>query len=96
VRLARDVLGGTHHLRLATEAELRRDFPAFELGAVPPFGTARLPEVVDVGLLRRDRIVCPGGEHGCSVLISTLDLLRVTQPRVAEICQHPEDRESPR
>jgi Ala-tRNA(Pro) deacylase len=95
VRRTRDILGGSHHLRLASEEELRQDFPAFELGAIPPFGTARLPEVVDVELLRRDRIVCAGGEHRCAVLISTLDLLRVAQPRVAEICEHPEDREPP-
>jgi Ala-tRNA(Pro) deacylase len=93
VRRARDVLGASHHLRLASEEELRQDFPAFEPGAVPPFGTARLPEVVDVGLLRHERIVCAGGEHRRSVLIAALDLLRVTQPRVAEICEHPEDRE---
>jgi Ala-tRNA(Pro) deacylase len=96
VRRARDVLGASHHLRLASEEELRQDFPAFEPGAVPPFGTARLPEVVDVGLLRHERIVCAGGEHRRSVRIAALDLLRVTEPRVAEICEHPEDRESPR
>jgi hypothetical protein len=27
--------------------------------------------------------------------MATLDLLRVAQPRVAEICAHPEDREPP-
>jgi Ala-tRNA(Pro) deacylase len=95
VRRARDVLGASRHLRLASEEELRQHFPAFELGAVPPFGTARLPEVVDVELLRHERILCAGGEHRRSVLIAALDLLRVTEPRVAEICEHPEDREPP-
>jgi Ala-tRNA(Pro) deacylase len=89
---ARELLGASHHLRLATEAELQRDFPAFEPGAWPPFGTARLPELVDVGLLRHDRIVCAGGEHRCSLMIAALDLLRVSEPRVAAICEHPEDR----
>jgi Ala-tRNA(Pro) deacylase len=93
VRRAREVLGASHHLRLATEEELERDFPASEVGALPPFGTARLPEVVDVRLLRHERIVCSGGEHGCSVRIASLDLLRITEPRVADICEHPEERE---
>ena len=95
VHRAREILGATHHLRLATEEELRQDFPSFELGALPPFGTARLPELVDVGLLRHERIVCAGGEQRRSVVIAAFDLLRITEPRVAAICEHPEDREAP-
>jgi Aminoacyl-tRNA editing domain len=79
VRRARDVLGASHHLRLATEEELQH-VPAFELGALPPFGTAPLPELVDVSLLRHERILCAGGEQRRSVLIAALDLLRVTEP----------------
>jgi len=93
VNRARDVLGGTRHLRLASEVEMQADFPAFELGAVPPFAIEPMPEVVDVRLLRYDRIVCAGGEHRRSVLMSTLDLLRITEPRVADICEDPEERE---
>jgi len=92
VRRVREVLGASHHLRLATEEELRRDFPAFDLGALPPFATVPLPEVVDVRLLRHARVVCAGGEQRRSVLIDTLDLLRITEPRVADICVRPEDR----
>lgn len=93
LRRARDLLGATRHLRLATEEELRHDFPAFELGAMPPFATAPLPEVVDVNLLRHKRILCAGGEHRRSVVVDALDLLRITQPRVADICEHSEERE---
>jgi Ala-tRNA(Pro) deacylase len=93
LRRARQLLGATHHLRLATERELERDFPAFDVGAMPPFATTPLPEVVDLRLLRHDRIVCAGGEHRCSVRIDALELLRITEPRVADICEHPEDRE---
>jgi Ala-tRNA(Pro) deacylase len=91
VRRAREVLGASRHLRLASEEELERDFPACEVGALPPFGTPRLPEVVDVRLLRHERIICTGGEHRRSVRIATLDLLRVTEPRVADVCEHPEE-----
>jgi Ala-tRNA(Pro) deacylase len=93
VRRAREVLGATHHLRLASERELERDFPAFEVGAMPPFVTAQLPEVVDLRLLRHDRIVCAAGEHRRSVRMDVLDLLRIMEPRVADICEHPDDRE---
>jgi Ala-tRNA(Pro) deacylase len=93
VRRARQVLGSTHHLRLATEAELERDFPAFDVGAMPPFATTPLPEVVDLRLLRHDRLVCAGGEHRRSVRIDALELLRITEPRVADVCEHPDDRE---
>jgi Ala-tRNA(Pro) deacylase len=93
LRRAREVLGATHHLRLATERELERDFPAYEVGAMPPFATTPMPEVVDLRLLRHDQIVCAGGEHRCSVRMSSLDLLRLTEPRVADVCEHPDDRE---
>src|SRR5215207_1282485 len=33
---ARRLLGGTSHLRLATEEEMRTAFPFFEVGALPP------------------------------------------------------------
>src|SRR5687767_4507351 len=58
LRRARDLLGASHHLRLATEAELQNDFAAFELGALPPFGTAPLPELVDLRLLGHEKILC--------------------------------------
>jgi Ala-tRNA(Pro) deacylase len=93
VRRVRQLLGATHHLRLATERELERDFPAFDVGAMPPFATTPLPEVVDLRLLRHDRIVCAGGEHRRSVRMDALELLRITEPRVADICEHPEERE---
>jgi Ala-tRNA(Pro) deacylase len=92
VRRARELLGASHHLRLATEKELERDFPAFDVGAMPPFGTEPLPEVVDVRLLGHDRIICAGGDHTRSVLMDAVDLLRITEPRVGDICEHPEDR----
>jgi Ala-tRNA(Pro) deacylase len=92
VRRVRQLLGGTHHLRLATERELERDFPAFDVGAMPPFATTPLPEIVDLRLLRHDRIVCAGGEHRRSVRMDALELLRIVEPRVADICEHPDER----
>jgi Ala-tRNA(Pro) deacylase len=93
LRRARVAFGATHHLRLATEEEMREEFPAFDVGAIPPFTSEHLPEVVDIALLHHERIVCAGGEHERSVRIAPLDLLRLAEPRVADVCEHPEDRE---
>src|SRR5215207_3773585 len=56
---ARRLLGGTSHLRLATEEEMSEAFPAFEAGAMPPVGPQLpVPEVVDVRLLYRQAVLC--------------------------------------
>jgi prolyl-tRNA editing enzyme YbaK/EbsC (Cys-tRNA(Pro) deacylase) len=84
---ARGLLGATNHLRLASEAELERDFPMFDVGAMPPLGAMMpMPEIVDVQLLYHDRILCAGGDHKHSVLIDPRDLLRLSEPRVADLC----------
>jgi len=84
----RDLLGrpgkGVH---LASEDELVRDYPEFELGAVPPFGGARHESVViDVRVVARERVVVGAGSHEDSVRLGTADLVRVTQGRVADVC----------
>ena len=87
----RTLLGATSHLRLATEAELARDFPMFEVGAMPPLGAMMpMPEIVDVHLLYHERILCAGGDHKHSILIDPRDLLRVSEPRVASLCETPD------
>ena len=89
----RELLGATSHLRLATEAELARDFPMFDVGAMPPLGAMMpMPEIIDVHLLYHERIVCAGGDHRHSMRIDPRDLLRVSEPRVASLCETPEGR----
>jgi prolyl-tRNA editing enzyme YbaK/EbsC (Cys-tRNA(Pro) deacylase) len=78
----------TCHLRLATEDELRRDFPGFDVGALPPFGLEPVPEVVDIRLVYRDKLLCAGGDHRHGVRLDPRDLLRLAEPRVADICEH--------
>ena len=86
---ARRLLGGTRHLRLATEAEIAEEFPAFDVGALPPVGPRLpLPEVVDVRLLYRDRVVCPAGDHRHGVRLDPRDILRIAEPRVGDLCEH--------
>ena len=87
----RDVLGASRRLRLATEEEMKADFGAFEVGAVPPLGSMLpAPEVLDRKLLEHERILCTGGDHRHSVLIDPRDLERVTEARVADVCDEDE------
>jgi Ala-tRNA(Pro) deacylase len=86
----RELTGATHHLRLATEAEMARDFPLYEVGAVPPIGP-QLPqvEIVDLRLLDFERDLFAAGDHRHALLIPIRDLLRATEPRVADVCAAP-------
>ncbi len=79
--------GGKRTVHLATEDDLARDYPEFDLGAVPPIGGPRRdPVVIDRHLAERDSVVLEAGSHEQSVRISTADLVRVAAAEVAEIC----------
>jgi Ala-tRNA(Pro) deacylase len=79
--------GGKKKVHLASEEQLARDYPEFDLGAVPPIGGGRRDSVVvDSRLAERDSVVLEAGSHEESVRISTGDLLRVTEAEVADIC----------
>jgi Ala-tRNA(Pro) deacylase len=87
----RALLGGTSHLRLATEEEMRRAFPDFDVGALPPFGPMLpVPEIVDIRLLYRDRVLCAAGDHRHAVRLDPRELLRLAEPRVGDVCRHHE------
>jgi Ala-tRNA(Pro) deacylase len=86
---ARRLLGGSTHLRLATEEEIGAAFPEFDVGAMPPVGPMLpLPAIVDVRLLYRERIVCSGGDHRHALRLDPRDLVRLAEPRVGDICEH--------
>lgn len=73
-------------LRLASEDDLARDYPEFELGAVPPVGGARRdPVVLDGRLAERDSIVFEAGSHDESVRLAPAELVRVGGAQVADI-----------
>jgi Ala-tRNA(Pro) deacylase len=75
------------HVHLATEDTLRRDYPEFELGAVPPVGGAHGDRViVDSRIAELDSIVLEAGSHEESVRVPTADLIRVARAEVADIC----------
>ncbi len=85
---ARHVLRADRHLRLATEEEAAQAFPEYEVGALPPFAGGRAPEIVDTRLLYLDRVLCAAGDHRHGVLLAPRDLVRMAEPRVADICVH--------
>jgi Ala-tRNA(Pro) deacylase len=93
VHRTRDLLDATSHLRLASEEELERDFPMFDVGAMPPLGPMMpMPEIVDVHLLYHEQIVCAGGDHKHSLRLDPRDLVRLCEPRVASLCESSDGR----
>jgi Ala-tRNA(Pro) deacylase len=78
--------GGKKEVHLASEEDLARDYPEFDLGAVPPIGGRRDLVVIDRRLAERDSIVLEAGSHEHSARVPTGDLLHVTAAEVADIC----------
>lgn len=65
----------TSHVRLADESTIERDYPEFELGALPPMGDlARTPLIVDPSVIEHDEILFAAGTQSASVRMSTRDL----------------------
>ena len=86
VRKVAAVLGvGGKKVQLASEDDLARDYPDFELGAVPPFGGHGDQVIVDERLAGRDSVVLEAGTHERSVRLKAADLVRLTQAQVADI-----------
>ncbi len=80
--------GGRHTVHLASEDDLRRDYPEFELGAVPPVGGSRRdPVVVDLQLADRESVVIEAGSHDESLRLAPTDLVHVSGASVASISE---------
>jgi Ala-tRNA(Pro) deacylase len=88
-RKIRDLTGGSKkNVHLASEDDLRRDYPDFDLGAVPPVGGARRdPVIVDSRVAARESVVLEAGSHEQSVRIATSDLVRAAGAEVTDICK---------
>ena len=87
-----DLLEAAHkEVHLATEDDMKRDYPDFDLGAVPPFGGREGDRViVDSRLAGRDSVVLEAGSHERSVRLKTADLMRLTGAQVADIAKEEE------
>jgi Ala-tRNA(Pro) deacylase len=79
LHLVRDALGD-HHARLASEQELARDFPGYQLGALPPLGALLGSEVfIDPEVLEHDVVVFAAGTQTESVRMRARDLFASEQ-----------------
>lgn len=62
---------GTHDVRLATEKEISRTFPQFELGAIPPLpDLLGIPGYVDPSVLTLDEAIFADGRRTESMVAS--------------------------
>ena len=82
----RDLLETGKELHLLSEDALRRDYPEFELGAVPPAGGREDAVVVDSKVAELDQVVFEAGNHDRSVRVSAADLISLTKARIADVC----------
>jgi Ala-tRNA(Pro) deacylase len=89
LRKVGDVLGlGKKEVHLSTEDALARDYPEFDLGAVPPLGGGRKDGVlIDSRLAERDSVVVEAGSHDESLRIPSADLVRLTDAEVVDLCK---------
>jgi len=84
----RDYVEGGKRVHLAGEDELARDYPEFELGAVPPFGGASRDRVlVDSRVAEQASVVLEMGSHEQSVRLQTAGLLELTEAEIVDICK---------
>jgi Ala-tRNA(Pro) deacylase len=68
---------GDKHAQFATEEEMERDFPDYELGAVPPLGSLTgAPTYVDPEVMGHETVVFAAGSQNQSVKVRTEDLFR--------------------
>ncbi len=74
-------------VHLVPEEALRSEYPEFEFGAVPPIGGAHRDRViVDTHVADHASVVLEAGSHDESIRITTEDLIRIADAKVAEIC----------
>jgi Ala-tRNA(Pro) deacylase len=82
--------------RLATEDELRRDYPQYELGTFPPLGTLMAAAVyVDPRVMAQETIVFAAGTATVSVWVRTDELFRGEQPTIVPLIREYEEGKEP-
>lgn len=81
----RALLDAGKELHLLTEEAMQRDYPEFELGAVPPLGGREDALVVDSRVASLDQVVFDAGTHDRSVRVNAADVVSLTRARVADV-----------
>jgi Ala-tRNA(Pro) deacylase len=88
-----------NHARLATEEEVERGFPDYELGALPPLASLlRVPTLVDPEVMKHDTIVFAAGTQTESVRGQREDLFRGEEITIVPLIKALDevDKEPPR
>jgi Ala-tRNA(Pro) deacylase len=85
----REHVEGGKRIHLASEEDLERDYPDFELGAVPPFGGTGERVLLDSRLAKRETVVLEAGSHEQSLRVRTSDLIQITGADVVDLSQEP-------
>lgn len=67
VHKLREFVGGAKETHLLSEEDMVREYPQFELGAVPPVGGPKDRVILDRRLAGRDTFVIEAGAHDRSV-----------------------------
>ncbi len=82
----------THHVRLATEDEIKALFPDCEVGAMPPFGNLYgLDVYVDQSLTEDEEITFQAGTHSEAIRMRYWDFAALVFPVVAEFHRLPSE-----
>ncbi len=82
----------THHVRLATEDEIKGLFPNCELGAMPPFGNLYgLDVYVDQSLTEDEEMTFQAGTHSEAIRMRYWDFAALVFPLVAEFHRLPSE-----
>jgi Ala-tRNA(Pro) deacylase len=90
LHLAREALGD-NRARLASEEELGRDFPDYELGALPPLGALLDAQVyVDPEVLGHDTVTFAAGSQTESVKMQTQELFGTGGFTTVSLVKRPE------
>jgi Ala-tRNA(Pro) deacylase len=85
---------GDNHAELASEEELRRDYPDYELGAFPPLGSLlRAPLYVDPKVMDHDTIVFAAGRADISLRARTEELFGVESATVVVLAREYDDKD---
>ena len=80
---------GAKHVRLASEEEIEKSFPGYELGALPPIGSLfGIQTFVDPDVMEHDTVVFAAGSQMESVKLRTEDLFRDEPVTIAPLTRY--------
>ena len=86
IHKVREFVGGGKETHLLAEQDLVREYPEFELGAVPPVGGPKDRVILDRRLAARDTFVIEAGAHDQSVRLRPQGLIASADILVEDVC----------